>query len=172
MQHARGGDAELGGARSGVAQKAKVLDGDPFARPFQARIHTEYGRREIHLFALAAKLHRVLRSRDGHTAQAFQKVDVEDGAPKLTVGDALQADAFLQLDHVADATIFQRSQRFGGDFALLALAARQQEFFRAEQTANVVGSEGRSRSLHERDCPPGGVLEGSPCPHRALRSVV
>jgi DNA-binding transcriptional LysR family regulator len=66
----------------------------------------------------------------------------------LTVGDALEADILLHLDDIANATIFDLPQRSSRQFATLPTFASLQEFLRAQQAADMIGAERRSRLGH------------------------
>ena len=43
-------------------------------------------------------------------AELLEEVDVEVGAAELAVGDALQADVFLELDDLGDRVVLDRAQ--------------------------------------------------------------
>jgi hypothetical protein len=58
--------------------------------------------------------------------KALQEVDVEEGAPKLAVRDASQAEGFLLPDHVADVLVFDLAQLLVGYAVLLMALARLQ----------------------------------------------
>jgi hypothetical protein len=46
-------------------------------------------------------------------AELLEEIDVEVGAPELAVGDALQADVFLEPDDLGDRVVLDFAQRFG-----------------------------------------------------------
>jgi len=94
----------------------------------------------------------------GHrdTLKLFEEVDVKEGPPKLSVGDAAQADGLLSSDHVPDVRIFDRAQLLAGDFAVSVPPARVEQRLRPQQTADVIGAEWRielCRVFH------GGILQ-------------
>jgi hypothetical protein len=53
-----------------------------------------------------------------------------DGAAILAIRDALKANLFLQLRHVANTAVFDCPQRRGRESSLLMLLARAQKFRR------------------------------------------
>ena len=54
---------------------------------------------------------------DLDAVQLLEEVDVEEGAPELAVGDALEAHLLLAARHVTDRRVLDRAQGFGGDLA-------------------------------------------------------
>jgi hypothetical protein len=85
-----------------------------------------------------------------HAVQARQEIDVPEFAPEFTVGNAFEADGLLLGDHFPDRTVFERFQFFRPDLAAFSFSARLPELWRAEQAADVVGSEGGNDSQHIR----------------------
>ena len=82
-----------------------------------------------------------------HAAQLLQKVDVEVGAAELAVGDALQADIFLELDDLGDRLVFDFAQPFGRDLAVRMLFAGFEQDLGAQEAADVIGAEGGGGAL-------------------------
>jgi hypothetical protein len=87
----------------------------------------------------------LLLDRDGnvglHAAELLQEVDVEIGAAELAVGDALQADVFLELDDLGNGVVFDGAQGLFGDLAFLLLRAGVEQALRAQEAADMVGAE-------------------------------
>ena len=73
-----------------------------------------------------------------------QEVDVEIGAAKLTVGDALKPDILLEIDDLGDRLVLDQAQLLGADFLLdEELLARVEQVFRAQKAADMVGAKRR-----------------------------
>ena len=53
----------------------------------------------------------------GGAADLVEEIHVPGGAAEFAVGDALQADFLLQLDHVADRIVFDAAEIGRGDTA-------------------------------------------------------
>jgi hypothetical protein len=83
-----------------------------------------------------------------HTINPSEKIRVPDGSAILAVGDALKSDILLHLDDIANATIFDLAQRSSGQFAALPTFASPQEFLRAQQAADMIGTKRGSRRGH------------------------
>jgi len=79
-------------------------------------------------------------------ARAGERIGI-GATPELAVGDHLQTDVFLQLDHAGDGLVFDFAQRLAIEFAGRVPLACAQEFARAHQAADMFGAEGR-RSHH------------------------
>ncbi len=75
--------------------------------------------------------------------EAVDEVDVPPVAAELAVGDRLDADRLLQRDHVADAAVLHRFQLGLADLALSCLRPRLVQLLRAQQAADMVGTERR-----------------------------
>jgi hypothetical protein len=60
----------------------------------------------------------------------------------------MEADLFLSADQLDDFLVLDRPKGIWIDFAALALRARLLEGSRAQQTADVIGAEGRSGAGH------------------------
>ena len=60
-------------------------------------------------------------------AQSAVKAHVKDRAPILAVGYRLKAEAFLELDHLANRGVFDRAKFRDGNFARFAIGARAQQ---------------------------------------------
>src|SRR3546814_8793517 len=67
----------------------------------------------------------------GDAGEALEKVDVEEGAAELAVGDALQAGVLLALHHRADAVVLDLPERGvvqpAGRMLLARLGGRSEE---------------------------------------------
>ena len=66
---------------------------------------------------------------------------MEVGAAELAVGDALQADVFLELDDLGDRVVLDGAQLLRADAAGGALGARVEQALRAQEAADVVGAK-------------------------------
>jgi len=76
-------------------------------------------------------------------AELREEVDVEVGAPELAVGDAVQADVFLEPDDLRDGVVLDGTQRLGRDLAARFSLARLEQALGSQETADVVGAERR-----------------------------
>ena len=105
---------------------------------------------------------------DGHrdvgldAAQLVEEIDVEVGAAELAVGDALQADVFLEPDDLGDRVVLDGAQLPRRDLALGLPLARLEQAPGAEEAADVVGAEGGTVAGGH-----GRVLPGDARPRRA-----
>jgi hypothetical protein len=72
-----------------------------------------------------------------------QEIRMEERAPELAVGDAAKPQVFLVADDLADRLVLDATQPGGVDAAGRAVLARLQERRRAEQAADMVGTERR-----------------------------
>src|SRR3546814_9549663 len=109
------------------------------------RLHVHGRRAEADLAAVvAAEGGDELAVGHGDAGEALEKVDVEEGAPELAVGDALQAGVLLALHHRADAVVLDLPEPGVVQPAAGMLLARLGEAARAQEAADVVGAEGRS----------------------------
>ena len=109
---------------------------------------------------LAGHLHALVAGRDGGkrdagihavalgAVEAPEKVEVPPGAAELAVGDGLQADLLLLLDHPLDLAIFHRLEVGGADLALGALFPRLLQRCGTQEAADVVGTERGLGSFH------------------------
>src|SRR5215469_1375169 len=77
-----------------------------------------------------------------------EKVEVPPGAAELAVARQLKAELFLLLDNLLDLAVLDRLELGGADGALFALGARFLERRRAQEAADMVGTERRFGSLH------------------------
>jgi len=110
-------------------------------------------RRPLYLFVPGLKLsgysalsrHAFL---DDYPVDLSKKVRVPNRSAILTVGNTLEAEILLHLDDIANATIFDLPQRGSRQFATLPTFARLQEFLRAQQAADMVGTKRRSSIGH------------------------
>ena len=64
-------------------------------------------------------------------------------APHFAVGHGLEPGVFLHFDHLADGLVLDGAQLLGRDAPGFAVGARLQHLARAQQTADMVGAEGR-----------------------------
>jgi hypothetical protein len=94
--------------------------------------------------------HRQGAALAGQATQAGEKVHVPRLPPQLAVGDALEADHFLKMHHLANGRVLGRGERDRVDAPLLVLAAPRLEIGRPEQAAHVVGAERRAGCGHDR----------------------
>lgn len=69
-------------------------------------------------------------------------------APELSVGNPAQTNRFLFGDRIQNATVLDRLQFCGANFAALAFGPRVFQLRRTKQAADVVGSKGWSGSKH------------------------
>ena len=74
--------------------------------------------------------------------QSLQKIDVEEGAPELAVGDTAQADLLLATDHVPDRRVLDVAQGCGVDLAARMALTRLEQALRPQEAADVVGPIG------------------------------
>ena len=79
---------------------------------------------------------------DLDAVQLLEKVDVEEGAPELAVGDAAQADLLLAAHHVPDRRVLDRAERRAIDLAAGEARARLEQALRPQKAADVVGPIG------------------------------
>ncbi|MEI9852348.1 MAG: hypothetical protein WDN24_17505 [Sphingomonas sp.] len=104
-------------------------------------VTTILGRREIHFLALG-----VLEG-DFHAAllldavELEQEVGVEESAAELAVGDAVQAQLFLELHHSENRLVLDRAQRRGVDRAFAEPGARLEQFLGTQEAADMICSE-------------------------------
>ncbi|MCY1541485.1 hypothetical protein D9M68_771810 [compost metagenome] len=82
-----------------------------------------------------------------HAAELVEEVDVEVGAAELAVGDALQADVFLEADDLGDGLVFDLAQLLGRDLALGFLLACFEQVLGAQEAAHVVVAGGQGGML-------------------------
>ncbi len=75
-------------------------------------------------------------------AQLFEKVDVEVGAAKLAVRDALHTNVFLELHDLADGLVLDLAQLLRRDGSVGLLLAGFQQVFGAQKTTYVVVAGG------------------------------
>jgi hypothetical protein len=77
--------------------------------------------------------------------QLRQEIDVEIAAAKLPIGNAAQAQILLVLHDLADRAVLDLAQRGGRDGTPRGLRARVEQKFRAQEAADVIGTERRPR---------------------------
>ncbi len=78
---------------------------------------------------------------DRDAVEPLEKIDVEEGAAELAVGDALKADLLLPPGGFGDALVLDRAQILGRDPALGAPRPSVEQALRAQQAADMVGAE-------------------------------
>src|SRR5262249_53069193 len=77
-----------------------------------------------------------------------EKIEVPPGAAELAVARQLKAELFLLLDDLLDLAVLDRLELGGADGALFALGARFLERRRAQEAADMIGTERRFGLLH------------------------
>src|SRR4029077_8316996 len=109
---------------------------------------------------LAGHLYALVAGRDGGKRDAGihvvalgaveppEKVEVPPGAAELAVGDGLQADLLLLLDHPLDLAIFHRLEVGGADLTLGALFPCLLQRCGTQEATDVVGTERGLGSFH------------------------
>src|SRR5262245_42077315 len=85
---------------------------------------------------------------DAYAFDLSQKVCMPNSAPIFAVRDALHADLFLQLGHIANTAVFNFPQRLGGESSLLMLLASAQKFRRSQQAPDMIRAKRRSSVGH------------------------
>jgi hypothetical protein len=88
---------------------------------------------------------RVLRGEPFHR---LDEAEEPRAAPKLAVGDRLQADLLLHCDGFADGAILEVAEFLGVDPSAVVVAGRVLEHLRAQQASHVVGAERRLGAGH------------------------
>jgi len=144
VQDRRRGDALF---RCALGHRLQILEiiGFDAAAPFEPAADFKARRRALDFllprfkFACDVLLGDALF--DGDASKLPEKVGVPDGPAIFAIRDALQADLFLQLRHIANTAVFDFPQRRGGQFAFLMLIAGEQELRRPQQTADVIGAK-------------------------------
>ena len=101
----------FGRARGDAVQEIEVAR--PGCSGVAERRHDVHGRRlEADLGAVVAPEGRGEAALDHLDAvELLEEVDVEEGAPELAVGDALEADLLLAAHHLADGVVLDRHAR-------------------------------------------------------------
>src|SRR5262249_5088545 len=148
MQHRRRGDGHLrrdlavGFEKLEVRQHRMVGKADLAhdAQPLRLGLH-------------AAELDALLGLVNLDAVEHAEKVEVPPGAAELAVGCKLKAELLLFLDDLFDLTVLDRLELGGGDGALFALGARFLERRRAQEAADMVGTERRGCSLYRSGAP-------------------
>ena len=107
--------------------------------------------REIHIALVAVKVHGDVLLDLAHAADLVEEIHVPGRAAELAVGDALQAQLFLQLHDVANGDVFGLAQIGGAQAPCLVFRARAREFRRPQQAAHMIGAEWRLCQWH-RSC--------------------
>ena len=82
--------------------------------------------------------------------EAFQKIDLPEGATIFAIGDPAQADLFLLADDGGDLAVLDRAQGRVVDGAGAAPVARFLQRSGAQQRADMIGAEGRCIAVHGR----------------------
>src|SRR5262249_24959420 len=73
--------------------------------------------------------------------ELLEEIDVEECAAEFPVGDALQPHVLLELDDPADCRVLELAQLLLRNLAGGMPVARLEQLFRAQEAADVVGSE-------------------------------
>jgi hypothetical protein len=145
VQHGRRGDGHLGRAAGGHLALQVLEIGELDVLDVAHLVdHAHRGRRQ---FLGAVGLADGDRNVGLHAAELVEEVDVEIGAAELAVGDAFQADVFLEADDLGDGLVFDRAQLLGRDLALGLLLARFEQVLGAQETADVVVAGGQGGVL-------------------------
>lgn len=105
------------------------------------RIH-EHGRRaEADLGAVVlAEPGDEIAIGDGHAVDLLQEVDMEEGAAKFAIGDALQPRPFLPGDQFGDAFVLDGAQLRGRQIAGEKFLSRRRQTGGTQITADMVGA--------------------------------
>jgi hypothetical protein len=82
--------------------------------------------------------------------QPGQEVDVPELAPEFSVRHPTQAGRLLPGNHILDGAILDRLQFGRSDFEALVAGARYSELRRAQQAADVIGTEWWNGPQHFR----------------------
>ncbi len=142
VDHARRWDGDLGRLAGHRLQEGEVVDEDRLGARDLA--HDPHGGRAARLGPLlVVERRRELRLVHLHIGDLQQEIDLPGLAVVFAVGDRLQAEILLQLDHVADGVVLD-----GGQGGLVDLAGRLSDAgvkkrLRAKQAADVVGAKRR-----------------------------
>ena len=82
--------------------------------------------------------------------ELLEKIDMEVGASKFAVGDALQTKIFLHADNVPDCGVLDFAQLAAIDLTCAGALASIEQFDGAQEAADVIGAKGWFRALsHE-----------------------
>src|SRR3546814_10952046 len=81
----------------------------------------------------------------GDSGEALEKVDVEEAAAELAIGDALQAGVLLARHHREAAVVLDMPERGVVELAGRMLLALRCAAARQREADNVVGPAGRTR---------------------------
>ena len=87
------------------------------------------------------------RNADFNAAQLLQKIDMKVSAAEFAIGDALQANVFLEFDNFRDGLVLNTSQLFSREDAFCLLLTRLQQVLGTQKAANVVKACGKVSHL-------------------------
>ena len=102
------------------------------------------------LRAACVKLDLALADIGLDVVEPLEKIVVPGDAPVLAVGHRFKPDHLLLADHAFDLAVFDGRQLVGADLAARAFLARFLQRCRAQQAADVVGTERRLGTLHSQ----------------------
>jgi hypothetical protein len=130
----------LGRSRRGALQEVEVAALDASAMT-ERRGHAHGRRLEPDLGAVVAPERRGEAALDhGDAIQLLQKVDVEEGAPELAVGNAEKPDLLLAPHHALDRRVLDLAQGLGGGLAAGMPLARLEQALWPQEAADVIGA--------------------------------
>ncbi len=104
--------------------------------------------RPLRLGLHAGELDAVIDLLHRDAIERAEEVEVPPGVAELPVGCELQPAFFLPGDDLLDLDVLDRLQRLGADCAVLTLRTRLLDGRRAQEAADVIGTERRSGALH------------------------
>ena len=141
VKHRGGWNRHLGRAGRHRLQELEVVDLNRFDMSHRTD-DVHHGRRKIDRSRGAVKACR--DATFGHDAgELLEKVDVEIRAAKLTVRNAVEPGVLLHLDDVTDRGIFDVAQCGARAFAFGKSFTRIEQLRRPQETADMIGPEGR-----------------------------
>src|SRR5579862_5539341 len=100
----------------------------------------------------------------GHTVELLEEIDVEIGAAKFAVRDALEAHVLLGFHHLANAFVFDLAESLSRQLLGEEGFARFGQPARPQETADMVGAE---RRLLGHASPPNALAIGGASRRRA-----
>src|SRR5262249_6474093 len=127
-----------------VAQEQEFVDGE---RPGSAQLAFRVGRGEFELTALVVAEAKFRRP-DRKPLGAFHEPGPIRPAPKFAISDDGEAEGGLALDDIADDVVLQPPERFGVDAPGGMVAKRLTQSRRAQQAADMIGTEWGATQLH------------------------
>ncbi len=109
-------------------------------------VDADTGRRELDVALMGVELRLDARRHHGHIGELLEKIEMPEGAAELAVGCDLEADILLHLDRLADRLVLDLTELLGGNLVALFLLARIEQRLGPQQTADMIGAEGRGRA--------------------------